>query len=164
MQTAASPDHRPPPPLLFPLRLVLRPSRRLLILLCALHAVVLYAFCQLAAQLSWWLLPVVLVLLYSLYRKLRHEAQRRGVELICHASGEFSVPACGIGHEQAVFIERSTDFGWAIWLHWKNPRPQRRAASAMMLCADHFHDRQAWRHFRIWVRHKATQAAEDKVF
>lgn len=51
----------------------------------------------------------------------------------------------------------STDFGWAIWLHWRDTADGRHGA--LMLTRDQF-DPEVWRLLRVWLRHVAVVAGE----
>ncbi|MGL1834976.1 protein YgfX [Rhodocyclaceae bacterium SMB388] len=74
-------------------------------------------------------------------------------------AGDGSVAiAADDGRVQARLLPSSTDFGWAIWLHWREQTPadhrgrRRRRSGALMLMPDQCTAGE-WRQFRIWLRH-----------
>lgn len=62
------------------------------------------------------------------------------------------------GLVQARLQPSSTDFSWAIWLHWREQSPadhqgrRRRHSGALMLMPDQCTACE-WRQLRIWLRH-----------
>ena len=62
------------------------------------------------------------------------------------------------GLMQARLLPSSTDFAWAIWLHWREQTPadhqgrRRRRSGALMLMPDQC-TASEWRQLRIWLRH-----------
>ena len=142
-------------PVHFPLRYVLRPSRRVLRTLWGAHAAAALPWLFLWRQ-PWWTLAALLLIAASLRTSLRAERARAGVEMLCHETGEWSAPALGVAHETRVLPEHLADFGAVLWMRWRSDTGH---AHAALFCADHFADAEAWRRFRLWFLHKSAPRA-----
>ncbi|THF60882.1 hypothetical protein E6O51_11645 [Pseudothauera rhizosphaerae] len=103
-------------------------------------------------------LPVLLVagalaaLALSLWFGRRGGAPVAGHSLVLREDGLATIG----GHERCRVLPGTTDFGWAVWLHWADEGGRRYAAMLApdMLPADD------WRRLRIWLRHKAAAVAQ----
>jgi hypothetical protein len=139
----------------YPLELALAPSRRMLILVAAIHLVAAIAF--LFSSLSWLIrLLALLVLAGSLRAAVRNERAKAGTVLVLDNSGTLATTRAG--DPRFGRPERScTDFGWAVWLQWRmigvsgHPSGPR---ETLMLLPDNLPDG-TWRGLRIWLKHKA---------
>lgn len=144
----------------YPLTIRIRPSRRLAVLVTAVHGATAASFLAsslpfLAQALAW------MVLTASLAHSLVRLWTRRGQEFVLLEDGTlgFFMPD---GQEAVCALDgRSADFGWVVWLLWKGGGEVR--SGAMMLMPDQMasHD---WRHLRTWLRLLAPLGArQDQV-
>lgn len=138
----------------YPLELRLRPSRRAILLIAAIHLIAAIAFLLMP---SWWIkVPMILILGMSLAFAITTERQKLDRILILDESGSLTYGRKGF-FLRARPQPGCADFGWAIWLRWRlvSTAPRRRAVSgAMMLMPDNL-ERQDWRAVRAWLRHRA---------
>ncbi|MBC9071873.1 hypothetical protein IAI53_07835 [Thauera sp. CAU 1555] len=127
----------------YPLRLTLRPSVRIQTLMFAMHGIAASAllFSALPLVLSAAMVAAVLV---SLWLVLRRQAAG---SLLLGDDGWFELGEDG----RLRVLASTTDFGWAIWLHWVSDEGRR---GALMLAPDSL-PAGGWRRLRIWLRHKA---------
>lgn len=136
----------------------LRPSRRLQLLIAAIHLVAAIAI--LASTLAPVLI-VALITALAVSASLSLVAERRRAELtvVFDDAGLLTVrdrarTVC------ATPLASCTDFGWAVWLHWRELAGEHRArprSGALMLLPDHV-DATTWRLLRIWLRHRGAAA------
>lgn len=127
----------------YPIRLKLRPSARIRALMCAMHGIA-------ASALLFLDLPVVLSLALgtAIFLSLGFALRRQTAgSLLLADDGQFEL---GEGGRLRV-LASTTDFGWALWLHWLGDDGRR---GAMMLAPDALPPG-GWRVLRIWLRHKA---------
>lgn len=136
----------------------LKPSRRLQLLIAAIHLVAAIAI--VASSLAPVLI-VALVAVLTVSASLSLVAERRRAELtvVFDDAGLLTLrdrarTVC------ATPLPSCTDFGWAVWLHWRELAGGHRArprSAALMLLPDHV-DATTWRLLRIWLRHKSAAA------
>jgi len=155
----------------FPLTIALRPSRRVMASILALHFGAGLALFHVPALSvvpggTWLsmlgLAPLVAwgVVLLSLVLSLRAEQAKRGVVLTLHGNGLLSREE-GVDSCLFALVDGHVDLGWAVWLPlsrehdgvrirsaWFGPRLMLTRAN---LPAPH------WRPLRIWIRHRAAQ-------
>lgn len=148
----------------FPVVLTLQRSRRLAVLLLALHAVIAAAF--LLAAPHWPLVVFVwLILPVSLTRALLVERAKTAVRLTLDHDARltFEWPITNksndgrCGRVQGIAIPTGcVDFGWAVWLRWSLCEEQTfyavKRRGALMLLPDQV-GQEDWRILRIWLRH-----------
>ncbi|THF67165.1 hypothetical protein E6C76_01925 [Pseudothauera nasutitermitis] len=129
----------------YPLHLPLRSSRHLVALSGAVHLAAALAF--LFSSLPWPArLAGVLLILASVFRHARRWRHPLQQVLVLRADGLLDVDG------EVVALEAgSTDFGWAIWLHWRAAAGRRQS---LMLLPDALPSGR-WRPLRIWLRHRA---------
>ena len=138
----------------FPVRLSLKPSRRLANLVFAIHGVTALSF--LGSSLSPGLKIVgIVALAASLLQALRVVAQPRPRDLALDESGQLRHGAGAELGGPCPVLGRCRDLGWAVWLSWRDESGRRRH---LMLLPDMLDDRENWRRLRIWLRHKAPKA------
>ncbi len=148
----------------FPVVLILQPSRRLVVLLFALHGVIAAAF--LLAALSWPLVvPAWFILFVSLTYALLAERAKTAARLTLDHDARLGLewPITnknndeGDGRVRGIAIPTGcVDFGWAVWLRWSSceeaPLSAAKRRGALMLLPDHV-GHENWRILRIWLRH-----------
>lgn len=142
----------------YPLELALRPSRRLQVMIAAIHGIAAVAFLH-SGQPSALIAVVLFALLFSAALLVRIERSRGALLIVLEDSGLLTLRSGG-RIAAAVPLPGSTDFGWAVWLHWQelsaDTAPGRRKG-ALMLLPDHV-AATTWRPLRIWLRHKGGGA------
>lgn len=141
-----------------PLECRFRPSLRLQFLIAAIHLVAAIAF--LASSLAPALIVAVVAALgVSACLSVVGERRRAGATVVLEESGLLTV--CDRGRTVcATPLPSCTDFGWAVWLHWRElagGQGVRPRTGALMLLPDHV-DAATWRLLRIWLRHKSAAA------
>lgn len=128
------------------------PSQRVTLLIAAIHLVAAIAFLHL--PLYSVVTPsalVVLALSFGAYL-----FRRRAHAFVLGEGGGFAL--LHEGREIEACLEPATvDFGFAVWLIWREP-PARRRCGCMLLRADH--SREDWRMLSIWLRHEAPAGWE----
>ena len=146
----------------YPLEIGLRPSKLMLLLNAAIHAIAAFAFLRSSFPL---LLVIVVVagLAFSLRLAIRAEREKAGVRLVLLDNGELSVDPDGCGR-RTVYASAEpgcVDFGWAVWIHWRGTRvrrsPRRPIRGALMLVRGNVREDE-WRGLKIWLRHKVGAA------
>ncbi len=134
----------------YPLHLALRRSRRILTLVCAIHAIAALALLFSAPPI----LPaaVVLVLLVlSAVLAWRQLGGAASCALVLGSDGVLRIDAAGGGDgEEAHLLPGSTDFGWALWLQWRNAAGR---SQARMRMPDSLVEPAHWPALRTWLRH-----------
>jgi hypothetical protein len=108
---------------------------------------------------GWFLALAMCVLLLSsvlaIFRLRRHEPG----QWVFAANGDLIVQQAA--DERLLRLSgSSTDFAWAIWLHWQDAADGRRGAR--MLTRDQF-DPEVWRQIRVWLRHLASVAESSSA-
>ena len=140
----------------YPLVLQLRPSRRAVSLITAIHSIAVIAF-VLSSIDRVVIAPLLVVLGASYWLALRAERRKAGRMLVLGDTGLLGC-AVGVEGEGSRPSPGSTDFGWAVWLLWREPggdslrRPGQRC---LMLLPDNVPPA-SWRAVRAWLRHKAA--------
>jgi hypothetical protein len=157
----------------FPLTIVMRPSRRVMASILALHigaGLALFHVPALSvAPGAWMSMPGLATLaawgtvLLSLVLALRAERAKGAVVLTLHGNGLLSRGE-GVAARSFALAGGHVDLGWAVWLPldeahgslrrrcaWFRPRLMLMRAN---LPASH------WRPLRIWIRHMAAPADE----
>ncbi|NMF89341.1 protein YgfX [Aromatoleum petrolei] len=142
----------------YPLEIRLRPSKLILLLNAAIHAIAAFAFLR-----SSFPLPLVIVVVaglgFSLHLANRAESEKAGGRLVLQDNGELSVDPDGRGQQTVYALAEPgcVDFGWAVWIHWRGTRvrrsPRRSIRGALMLVRGNVHEDE-WRGLKIWLRHK----------
>ena len=119
-------------------------------LIIALHAAAALAFGQVLTGPAWVATCIALaaagvaaILNGRRWEQCRWVFAARGELRLCIAGGEHLLRPQG----------SATDFGWAIWLHWRDASSGR--PGACMLLRDQF-DADTWRGIRIWLRQLAV--------
>lgn len=150
----------------YPLELGLRPSRLMLLLNAAIHAIAAFAFLR-----SSFPPPLVIVAVVGLGVSLRSaigaEREKARVRLVLQDDGELSVDPDGHGRRTVYAVPEPgcVDFGWAAWIHWRGTRVRRSSRrpmrGALMLVRGNVSDAE-WRGLKIWLRHKAGAARTDE--
>jgi toxin CptA len=142
-----------------PLRLKLRPSRRLSVLLFSLHAAALGALWPLTFPL-WVRLAIAAALAASLVRALRHGALLRSpdavVEVDARDDGHLGLVQRDGVCVDAEVLPATAVYGWAVLLRVR-VAGERRARSIVVL-ADSV-DAESFRRLRIWLRWKRPVSA-----
>lgn len=143
----------------YPLELPLAPSRRMFLLIGAIHAVAAIAFlCSSFSRPAR--LAALTLIVASACVALRAERLKRGCSIRLEDSGAFAVGR-GDDLRPVALLPGCTDFGWAVWLQWHaNGEEEGGGRGAMMLVPDNLPP-ERWRSLRIWLRHKAAGAAMD---
>lgn len=148
----------------YPLEIRLQPSKRLEFLNAAIHVTAAFAFLRSSLPV-WIVVPAVAFLFVSLRSAIRDERGKAGFVLVLEPDAELRISEPG-RHGRAIHASpetSSTDFGWAVWLHWRGTpvRGSRRRPlrGAVMLVRSNMTD-EAWRGLKIWLRHKVAAAAE----
>lgn len=140
----------------YPLELALRPSRRALTLLAAIHGVAAAAF-FFSALPMWVRVTALGPIVASMTIAVRRERRMAGIVLVLRGDGS-AVLRCGGREWVALPAEGCADFGSVMWLQLASaPQapPLPRSARGLMLMPDSV-PAAAWRGLRIWLRHKAT--------
>lgn len=123
-------------------------------LIAAIHSVAAIAF--VFSGLPWpGRLSALVLVGTSLCAALRAEQRKSVGSIRLDASGAFAV---GRRDDlRAAVLERGcTDFGWAVWLQWREDDEGRRGRhGAMMLVPENLPPAH-WRSLRIWLKHKAA--------
>ena len=151
----------------YPLEIGLRPSKLMVLMNAAIHAIAAFAFLR-----SSFPLPVVILIVmglgYSLRSALRGEREKANVRMVLQDDGGLCVDADGHGRRTvyAVAEPGCVDFGWAVWIHWRGTRVRRSSRmpirGATMLVRGNVGDDE-WRGVKIWLRHKVGAARADVV-
>jgi hypothetical protein len=140
----------------YPLVLQLRPSRRAIFLITAIHSIAVIAFALSSIGRSA-AVPLLGVLGVSYWLALAAERRKAGQVLVLGDTGLLGY--AGTPEEGgAQPLPGCTDFGWAVWLLWREPAgdsPRRPAQRCLMLLPDNL-PRSSWRGVRAWLRHKAA--------
>lgn len=137
----------------FPALIEIRPSRRILFLQAALHG--LAAAALLFGPQGAWAGVFLPVLGLSWWRGIRRHADAPSWRLRLHDTGALEVCEPGQAWYAARLSASTTDFGVALWLHWRRcdeagvPCPE--GARALMLCPDAL-SFSGWRTLRAWMR------------
>lgn len=137
----------------YPLELVLQPSLCRQGMIAAIHGVAAIAFLY-SGQPFWLVVIGVVALLFSAIFLVRAERSRVGWQMVLEDSGLLTLRS-GERISAALPLASSTDFGWAVWLHWRtlDVDSGQRRMGALMLLPDQV-DAVTWRGLRIWLRHK----------
>lgn len=157
----------------FPLTIALRPSRRVMASILALHVGAglalfhvpalslargaLLSMSTLAPLAAWG------AVLLSLVLALRAELAKRGVVLTLHGNGLLSHGEGAVSRSFAL-ADGHVDLGWAVWLPLAEEQIGVRRGSSwfgsrLMLTRANLPESQ-WRPLRIWIRHKAAPVDE----
>lgn len=131
----------------YPLELTLRPSRRILTLVCAIHLIAALASLLSALPMLFAAVLGALTLL-SLGLSVRGMARNAARALVLRDDGLLEI---GPGARPVRILPGSVDFGWAVWLAWRQDDGRQ---GALMLAPDGL-PRGQWRALRIWLRQKA---------
>lgn len=118
-------------------------------IVAAVHLAAAISFMQVLE--GWMLALMICALLASSALAIRRLQRQEASVWALYPNGDLSV-----GESTDARLLRltgsSTDFGWALWLHWQDAADGRR--SAIMFTRDQF-DADHWRRMRVWVRHLA---------
>ena len=127
-----------------------RPSCILMALIAVVHLTAAMSLVHVFDGGYAWLVAAALALAFALsVIRLRRPVGR---QWLLGADGSLVLKDGDIDHfllPQA----SSTDFGWAVWLHWRDADTGRRGA--LMLLRDQL-DAERWRRLRVWLRHLAV--------
>lgn len=144
--------------------LVFRSSRWLSCMIAAIHVVAAIALLYLDYPWWMWLAMFVLLAMSCLHGVRRVDATRIR-QLRAEEDGSFALERSGGASTVARVLPSTTDFGWAIWLHWRpvsNDSVEAVATKgAEMLLADQC-SRDEWRRFRVWLRHRSAASLSDE--
>jgi hypothetical protein len=134
----------------YPFRLDLRPSGRIQTLMFAMHGIATSALSFLAPSFVYAVAFAVIVLVALLlgWRRWRGQVTR---SLLLRDDGCFELADGG----RARVLPSTTDFGWALWLHWEDEQGRR---GALMLAPDAMAV-DDWRRLRTWLWHKGARGA-----
>ncbi len=141
-----------------------RSSRRLQLLIAAIHLVAAISFLHLDG--SWWLqLLVSGALGLSCLHTVRRNDVARVARIRLEDDGSMALERTGAATVVVRALPSTTDFGWAVWLHWQalaEERGRSRAAKgAEMLLPDQC-SADEWRRLRVWLRHRSAAAFRDE--
>lgn len=100
---------------------------------------------------GWFFAAVICAFLASSVLAIRRLRRQESNTWVLAGNGDLSVRESE-GERLLRLGGSSTDFGWALWLHWRDAADGRRGA--IMLTRDQF-DPDVWRQMRVWVRHVA---------
>lgn len=140
----------------YPRALDASPSFRSVWLIAAIHLVAAISLVYLSRQ-PVWLVGLALALAASLGGSLILWYRRRGETWVLGDDGVLVVRR-GVVEREARLVAPVTDFGWAVWMVWREPDRRNRRAR-MLLRADFATE--DWRALGLWLRHKA-RAADDE--
>ncbi len=126
-------------------------------MIAAVHLAAAVAF---TIALQGWSLAAVLCALTA-SGALGFAALRRGEACVwvLAANGDLSTNEAD-GDRLLRLQGSSTDFGWAIWLQWRDAASGRRGAR--MLTRDQF-EPDEWRRLRVWLRHVAIVGEQPEA-
>tara|TARA_R110002049_G_scaffold115861_2_gene268128 strand:- start:365 stop:808 length:444 start_codon:yes stop_codon:yes gene_type:complete len=134
------------------------PSLRLVWLIAAIHLVAAISLAYLWRQ-PVWLAAGGVALVASLAASLIRWHRCRGERWTLGDDGALFVRRAGVAHE-AWIAGPATDFGWAVWVVWREADRHTRRAR-MLLRADFSSD--DWRALGLWLRHKARAADDEPI-
>lgn len=143
----------------YPLEIPLSPSRRISLLIAAIHlvAAVAFLFSSLPCPVR---LPALALIVASLCVALFRERAKAGCAIRLDGSGAFAVGRHGDLHP-ARLQQGCTDFGWAVWLQWRTDgKGKKGRRGAVMLAPDNL-PQERWRSLRIWLKHKVAAAGTE---
>ncbi|MBA4743539.1 MAG: hypothetical protein H2060_12625 [Azoarcus sp.] len=139
----------------YPRVLEVSPSFRLVCLIAVTHLVAAISLLHLWRQ-SGWLAAGVIALAASLAGSMSLWRRRRGETWTLGDDGVLVVRRAGVEHEVRI-AGPVTDFGWAVWVVWREP-DRRTQCSRMLMRADF--GTEDWRALGLWLRHKARDGGE----
>ena len=149
--------------MLYPHELVLKPSRLIFFAIATLHSGVAIVFLFQGMPLLW-LTGALLVLSASAWIGWRRESARRDMRVWLANDGRMLVDM-GDGASEVSLVS-GVVFSQVVWLSWVEPGGSKRwrrfmPGRSVMLLPDHVKTG-SWRHFRIWLRHKALIGANER--
>lgn len=144
----------------FPVRLYLRPSRRIVHLLCLIHGVTALSFLASSLGVLGRTVGIFAVLL-NLGFAIRRIRKTLPTQLVLEENGNLRcADQEGLPEESCTLAGSCRDLGWAVWLKWHEHSGPRRH---VMLLPDMLEDGEAWRFLRIWLGHKVAGAVLSKA-
>lgn len=139
-----------------PLTIALKSSRRLEIMIAAIHLVAAIALAHVVVAHPLVLALSILSLAVSAALSVRRLRRRSACVLVLDREGSLEVHPGG-GTAGALTLTGSVDFGWALWIQWRENGAGgylgRGRAEAMMVLPDGLAGGD-WRHLRTWLRHE----------
>jgi hypothetical protein len=141
-----------------PLEIALKSSRLLESMIAAIHLIAAIALVQALANplaLAVSILALAVSVVVSVHRQRRKSAR----VLVLGREGSLEIHSDS-GVVCARLLPGSVDFGWALWMQWRENVADgdcaRGRVEAMMLLPDGVSGGN-WRHLRTWLRHEAGE-------
>jgi hypothetical protein len=96
-----------------------------------------------------------IALVISLAAGVHRQKRQARLGLLLREDGLLAISPPGEDGYLAQPGRSCVDFGWAVWLAWKEEGERPRRSAVRMVAADAM-PAEDWRHLRAWLRHKAA--------
>jgi len=141
-----------------PLEIALKSSRRLEVMIAAIHLVAAIALAHVLAHTLVLALSILALGVSGAVSILRLRRRSARV-LVLGREGSLEIRSDSAA-ARAQILTGSVDFGWALWMQWRENGADgdlgRGRAEAIMILPDGVSGG-SWRHLRTWLRHEGGE-------